>query len=395
MKENKNYHSRLLGLSRIFDDVIEEIKDSYRDEKYSNWLVYLLCSPLLEIGKVNKRRKGIEKFFNLSLVQAVFPMITGTSGVVLAYFQNINPWMLLGLGFLLGYFFMLPIYYSQMLTFKSGHFHAGAYRKFRRQEYNLFRSAFLDDKRDFFFKGLYDYVGEMASHNSDALQIYGMIEDKLDRHLEREKKQLQTKVSVLKDRLKRKDKDHHKATEKYENFIDSLLNRRQDLIEGLEFIISLIKDINIILYRMRNGVFSTKDLNILSGFTIFQLENKKLVKIEDVGTTGSTPTVLSLNSKRNWGAIEVVKKNLDNPVVNTPYLNHTVISYKMKMGIDSGGTWVYNFHFDSDDKKAMHLLEKDDIMDSREVYRLIHALCLLSQGEFQFTSKKEALRNDQ
>ncbi len=42
----------------------------------------------------------------------------------------------------------------------------------------------------------------------------------------------------------------------------------------------------------------------------------------------------------------------------------------------------------------MHLLEKDDIIDSREVYRLIHALCLLSQGDFNF-SNKEALRNDE
>ncbi|SHN24324.1 hypothetical protein [Gracilibacillus kekensis] len=91
--------------------------------------------------------------------------------------------------------------------------------------------------------------------------------------------------------------------------------------------------------------------------------------------------------------MEVIKENLDRPVVNNPYQNHKVISYKMKMGLAGEETWVYNFHFDANNKKAMHLLEKADIIDSREVYRLIHALFLLSQGEFNF-SKKEALRND-
>lgn len=50
----------------------------------------------------------------------------------------------------------------------------------------------------------------------------------------------------------------------------------------------------------------------------------------------------------------------------------------MKTGIDTGQVWVYNFHFDSDNKKASHLLVENDIIDSREVYRLVRALCLLS-----------------
>lgn len=49
------------------------------------------------------------------------------------------------------------------------------------------------------------------------------------------------------------------------------------------------------------------------------------------------------------------------------------------MRMDLNKTWVYNFHFDTDDKKNNHLLVKDDIIESREVYRLIHALCLLAQ----------------
>lgn len=41
--------------------------------------------------------------------------------------------------------------------------------------------------------------------------------------------------------------------------------------------------------------------------------------------------------------------------------------------------WVYNFHFDKDNQKVNHLLVKNDIIDSREVYRLIHALCLVTE----------------
>lgn len=146
----------------------------------------------------------------------------------------------------------------------------------------------------------------MNTNRREFEQIYSMVENKLERHFLIEKHQLETKVSLLQDRLGRNDNKKNKTILEYEGFIDQLMNEREELVQGYGFVVDLIKDINTLLFRMRNGIFSTKDLNLLSGFTLFELQEKDLIKIEDVGTTGSTPNVLPLNSKRNWGAIDVI-----------------------------------------------------------------------------------------
>ena len=98
-----------------------------------------------------------------------------------------------------------------------------------------------------------------------------------------------------------------------------------------------------------------------------------------MGTTGATPTTIPLKSKKykDWACVKVVNENLSQPVFNQPYENHVIVSFQMRM--NQNATWVYNFHFDSDDKRAWSLLINDDIIESREVYRLIHAFCLILQ----------------
>ncbi|MDC3424248.1 hypothetical protein NC797_06965 [Aquibacillus sp. 3ASR75-11] len=389
MSEEKNYHSLLLGLSRVFDDVIEEMKDSYIDEKYSNWFLWLIGSPFRDLKRLGEVKKGIEQSIDSGKLLSLFPFLSGgISPYLIGFYQELSPFQSMLVGITAGYLITLPFYFHKLLTFKSGHFHLGAYRKFRRQEYNLFKSALLDDKRDFFFQGLYDYVGVMKSGNKEFQQFYTMIEERLERYLDREKRQLETKVSVLKSQLKRQEKEYDTLIGEYETFIDGVAEEIREFEEGVEFIIDLIKDINTVLFRMKNGLFSTKDLNLVSGFTLYKLKGAELIKLEDVGTTGSTPDKLPLKSDRKWGAIEAVTNNDDKPVINTPYKNRTVVSYRLRMGINNNEVWIFNFHFDTDDKKAKHLLVNDDIIESREIYRLIHALCLLSQENF--TNKKEA-----
>lgn len=380
MNENKNYHSRLLELSKVFDDVIKEIKDSHIDEKYSNWFLWLLGSPLRDLKGLGEVSKGLRNVFDSVPLLSLFPIISIGIAPLLPSFEHMNFIESAIISFLISYVLILPLYFKKLIQFKSGHFHTGAYRRFRRQEYNLFKASLLDNKSDFYFRGLYDYIGIINANHHEFEKIYSMIEQRLERYLQSERHQLETKVSLLKDRLNRKGKELDETYNEYDRFIDSLLIEREELVEGIDFVIDLIKDINTVLFRIKNRLFSTKDLNLVSGFTLYELQGSNLVKLEDVGTTGSTPKILPLNSKRNWGALETIKSKEDKPVINTPYQNHTVVSYKMKMGISTEKVWVYNFHFDTDNKKAKHLLVKDDIIESREVYRLIHALCLLSQG---------------
>ncbi|MBD8067866.1 hypothetical protein [Bacillus sp. PS06] len=395
--EEKNYHSRLLGLSHAFDQVIEKMKGSYIDEKYSNWFLWLLFSPLRDIAQIKSVHNGLKSFSESNFFLAIIPflsMLTGT--VALSPSDWIDYIGSMAVGLVVGYIFTICFYYPKLLQFESAHFHTGAYRLFRRQEYEMFRSAFLDNKGEYYFRGLYDYLTSMKITTDDFEELSNNLEKRLDHFFLAEKHQLETKISMLKARLNRQDEKFNILVNTYEDAIGELEKENEELSKGAEYVIELIKDINKVLYRMKNGVFTTKDLNLVSGFTLYEKRKNFLKKIEDVGTTGSSPNEISLDDKslyKKWGAVKVVKDELSQPVINYPYENHTVVSLRVKMDIDQHKIWVYNFHFDTTDQKVSHLLVKNDIIDSREVYRLIHALCLLSDHSIQ-EHLKEAGTNE-
>ena len=390
MSEQKFYHSRLLDLSKVFDGAIEVLKRSYVDEKYINWFFWLLNSPFRDLVKIKSITDGLQGVLSSTLVLAFIPFLSASLSPSLLLPTGINLSLSVVIGYLLGYTFSLIFYFPMLLEFKSGHFHTGAYMKFRRQEYDLFKAAFLDEKYDFYFKGLYDYVGIILSNSSEFEKVYTMIDGKLDSYIRGERKQLEDKNLLLEEKIKQKEDIFKKMTIEYEDFIKSLIQKRDELLVGVDYVIELIKDINTILFRMKNELFTTKDLNLVSGFTLYEKRGDVLYCIEDVGTTGATPKQIPLKSSvyKDWGCVKVINEELNDPVVNEPYQNHAIVSYKMRMSYNK--TWVYNFHFDISDEKAWKLLLENSIIESREVFRLIHALCLLSQ---EIQSKQKGAAN--
>lgn len=379
MGEQKHYHSRLLDLSLVFDGVIQVLKSSYVDEKYNNWLVWLLLSPFRDISKLQTLTQGIFGFFSSSIVLALIPFLSGALGPVLFYTSKIDATLSVIIGYVIGYLFSLIFYFPMILQFKSGHFHTGAYKTFRRQEYELFKGAFFDHPDDFYFKGLYDYFGVQLSNNREVDRIYSLVDDRLNSYLQSEKQDLLKQISSLQGEINEKDRASKKVLDEFDDFANQLVEERDEILKGIEYVIDLIKDINTVLFRMKNGLFTKRDLNFVSGFTLYEKSGDVLKCIEDVGTTGATPTTIPLKSKKykDWACVKVVNENLSQPVFNQPYENHVIVSFQMRM--DQNATWVYNFHFDSDDKRAWSLLINDDIIESREVYRLIHAFCLILQ----------------
>lgn len=379
----KNYHSRLLDMSKAFDKPIERLKSSHVNEKYTNWIVWLLLAPFREIARIGKAQEGIKKFPAESLTALVVPFspfinvyylkVVGDLTSVIEYVGAGT------LGFVVGYLFSLVIFFGYLLNFNSDHFHTGAYRKWRNQEYQMLHRALLDNKGDFYFQGVYDYIGKMQAGSNE----FNALSTKIDDFVTREKDQLQLKYKLMEERYNRlersKSKQIGEVTKTYEILIEEYDAVVNDVSAGSEYVIELIKDINNVLFRMRNDVFSSKDLDLVCGFTLHELRGRELHKLEDVGTSGRTPQVINIDAPyyKDWGVVEVIKKDMKQPVINTPYENHTVVS--VKMNIDRAKRWVYNFHFDSDNKKVNHLLVKNDIIDSREVYRLIHALCLITE----------------
>lgn len=390
---SKNYHSRLLDMSKAFDKPIEKLKGAHIDAKYNNWVVWLLAAPFREYSRFIKVHEGLKKLSAESLTALVIP----SSAILTTAFHwvlgNVNSFIdftgLATVGFSIGYLFSLFIYWGYLLDFYSDHFHTGAYMKFRKQEYNMFKMALFDKSGDFYFQGVYDYVGSMQAGREE----FDALSDKMTVYFEKENKQLQTKFNLIQKRYNRVAKQSEMKITEIENAYNSLIQDYDAILkeasDGTEYVIELIKDINNVLFRMRNDEFTSKDLNLVCGFTLYEQRGKELHKVEDVGTSGRTPKVINIDDQlyQDWGVVKVIKENLKQPVINEPYDNHTVVS--VKMNIDRSKQWVYNFHFDSDNKKVNHLLVKNDIIDSREVYRLIHALCLISEG-MQSGTLKEA-----
>jgi len=389
----KNYHSRLLHMSKAFDKPIERLKGGHVDAKYSNWMIWLLLAPLREYTRFIKVHEGLKKLSAESLTALVIPSSAILTTLIQWVIGNINNLVdfvgIVTLGLSVGYLLSLIIYWRSLLDFYSDHFHTGAYKVFRKQEYDMFKIALFDKEGDFYFQGVYDYFGKMQAGRDE----FTALSDKVTDYFEKDKKQLETKFTLIQNQYNRlqtkSDEKINKITEMYESLILDYDEILKDASDGAEYVIELIKDINNVLFRMRNEEFTSKDLNLVCGFTLYEQKGKELHKIEDVGTSGRTPKVININDPiyKDWGVVEVIKKNLKQPVINEPYENHTVVS--VKMNIDRDKQWVYNFHFDMDNKKANHLLVKNDIIDSREVYRLMHALCLIAE-RLQSSTLKEA-----
>ncbi|MEI2356683.1 hypothetical protein [Mesobacillus zeae] len=382
MEDKNNYHSRLLHISRQLDDVIEKLKLSYIDNRLQTpWILWLAGAPLRDIAKIKELQQGILSFFNSKAFLSILPLISAALGPVIL--SGLPNWVTPFVTFILGYLVSMLFYLPQLTDFKSEHFHLGAYKTFRKQEYNLFKGAFLDDIGDYYFKGLYDYT-------TSSKEGYQLIRSLLQGYISGEKAEYEKEIYRLNQIIDENQINTELITEEYSEFSNELITEKEQMLSEFEYVINLLKDINTLLFRIHNKGIELQDLNILTGFTLYELRGETLYQIADVGTSGITATEIRLKDKKyaNYGVVKVINDKLNLPYRNDPYPGHVIVSYKMS--IDGKGTWVYNFHFDDSNTKASKLLIENAIIESKEIYRLIHALCLLSQNP-KFKSSKEAV----
>ncbi|WP_282156009.1 hypothetical protein [Cytobacillus gottheilii] len=388
----KNYHSRLLDISEKFDQVIQKLKSSYIDKKYQqHWILWLLLCPWRDFKKVKDIQEGVNKLLNSSFFLSLLPILSSIAAAVGGHFllEEIPTTVQSIIGGIIGYVITILIYFPTILKYNSDHFHLGAYRVWRRQEYNLFQGAFLDAPEDFYFKGIYDYVTRSG-------EISQLVDKRLGDFLQNERANYKSEIRSLKDQLEQSnDNAKHMNTEfksviaDHQQFLDQLMVENKETLLELGYLIQLLKDINMLLFRKFNGKFTRKDLNILTGFTLYELQGNKLVLIEDVQTSGASPKVIPLDDPKykDYGAVRVIKdKDNHTPYINEPYPEHMIVSYSYN--IDHKAIWVYNFHFDMTDERILKLLVGNGTIDSREIYRLVHALCLLTLEEDYFFEKE-------
>ncbi|XRD24513.1 hypothetical protein AABM34_20245 [Lysinibacillus fusiformis] len=211
---------------------------------------------------------------------------------------------------------------------------------------------------DFSFKGLYD---EVVTHNPTEAEL------------------------EMRNNMIEEQKAAHKEYVKYaENLLEEAKKQNIDLIEQASLVTDLLKELINILYQFVNGEYEIYQFKIISGFTIYEKENSgdQLLKIADIGTSGVSPNIINIPSEITDGNQAVLrallpKKDRYEIVYDRPYKNRLVISYSMEMNHER--TWIFNFHVDDNNTEALFYLLSDDILDVRETYRLVHALCLMLQ----------------
>jgi hypothetical protein len=374
--------NRFKEISGDFDKVVETLRSSAADKevKVRHWIITWLLLPFSTLFDLRGFVKGAKKIN----VASFAPVIAGTAlGPLFSFFTGFSWYILLLIGFIIGYLLSFSIVAPKiMCTFNSGYFRIAAYALFRKQEYELFSKAFLHGDT-FYFTPLYEQVALMLSKDNLAEKQLSLIHQRIDTFLNQEKMDLNALVYSLKSELKSAEETYKQALTEYHEEAKNLVKESLELHTGMGYLVDFIKATNIALYRKKNKLFTIADIaTMLScGITIYKKEGSWLNKINDENTSGASRDKYPLNFSHPQfvkdAVVRAALKQDDLEEIDVPYGNRFIVSRKLKM--DYGETWYINFHFDDTEQKPLFLTVPNDILNSQEIFRMVHAICLLKQ----------------
>ncbi|WP_214875867.1 hypothetical protein [Exiguobacterium sp. CH10] len=339
-----NFKQSLLNLSGDFDDFFRTLQKSYNDEKLAPWGKTLLIAPFTK-----------STFWGI--IKSLFPLIIWlliSLGIVSTEVTFLTKVISGLITFLLALLFTYTLHFLRMINLKdTENFHIGAYRIAKKQEYELFVKYL---PYDFSFFGLYD---EVVTHNPSRQELL-----------------------IKEEQINSQKKQHEEYVKQANDNYLALQQEFKDLQEQSSLVVELIKEIVTVFYQFVNNRFEIYSLKFFAGFTIYEMDDSNrnhLDKIADIGTTGHSPEQIIVPQDISDGEFAVLRalrprEDRYEPEFDTPYKNRFIVSFSMKM--NNNNTWVFNFHADEDNSKALFFLLSDSIMETREVYRLIHSLCL-------------------
>lgn len=243
-----------------------------------------------------------------------------------------------------------------MASMGNPEFHIGAFKAKRKKEYQMWSPFFQNHNAT--FGGLYSFVTPLLTSSRDNIDSVVSL--------------AQLQVNSAQDTAERFRSDR--------DFLQSEVLRYENAVG---YLVELVKVINKSLYRLVNGLMNSSEMNFICAFTVYEVEDGLIRKKWDHWTTGASPKTLDLTVENasKYAAVYVAMQSPDEDSFsyNNPFPGRTVASYRMKMLEEK--TWVWNFHFDDSNERALKLALSNDIIEVREVYRLVHAFCLLLQKQ--------------
>lgn len=353
----KNYHSYVNQLKDTFDPVIATM----RRQKGTSWKSLAWKGPLKELMGYTKHFKVVSaiKWTSLPLIgQAI---VLGT-----AWYTRIPLWSVIAasvsLLFLIYYFFYVLRYVNKMATLGTSEFHIEALKAKRPAEHYIWQTFLQID--DFTFNDLYTVLNSYLIPDRDN-SVSSVLQYSMGRE--------QTLEETIQEQRER--------IEEYERIVDELVSDLELSDNSITHLVNLITEINTNLYRLCNGVLDYNDLRFVTPFTIYEVEGDILRKLQDVGTSGGSVSEIdmSVSQDHEYAAVTAARGRYGSTeaYVSNPYPGRYVVAYAMKMF--DRKRWIWCFHFDDNDERALSLILSNDIIESRQIRRLTHAFCLILQ----------------
>jgi hypothetical protein len=267
------------------------------------------------------------------------------------------------------YIGLVKFYEGKMATIGDERFHVEAFKVKRPIEFRSIWSHFIT-KNDFTFDGLSDFVNIAFTNQGDSGHV-----DRIVAFTQGQVDQFKQSISEL--RL---------TIDSQEEVISSMKLEVELSENAVSYLVGLLKKINENLYRLTNDKLELHDMDFVTGFSLYRQVENQLHLILDKGTSGSGTGTLDLqNPGRPYAAVDAANSGTDEAFIHTPYPGRMVVAFRMKMLNEE--VWVWSFHFDEDDERGLSLTLSNDIIESRQIRRTIHAFCLVLQKRMLFSKE--------
>lgn len=379
MAEQYDVFHRLERIAEGLDQASKTMRSSETDSKLKvrNWILAWFSIPIHSLVDLKGLFKGI-KSLNIS---PALPILAGTVLLPVASFIVDMKWYILcGWGVLIGYLisfiFIAP---RSMCDFSSGYFRIGAYSLFRNQEYEIFKQSLVHGD-DFYFSSIPKQLQFIINKDENLAAIHSRI----DTFLSLEKAELAHKVKVLEEKYAEREKEHKQAVQDYDKEATRLLKANNEVHKAMGYVVEFLKSSRLAISRKSNKKLSIADLaNMLgAGISIYVMREDHIELKGEEQTAGNLPKIIRFEDEKYKNSSFIVAAlNKAGEAWDEIDSDYFIISRRFPMNNDE--MWVISFHLDTGSEKALFLTVGNDILETKEVYKMIHSLCLLLEPESQ------------
>ncbi|WP_256253226.1 hypothetical protein [Paenibacillus sp. UNC496MF] len=338
---------------------LDPIINTMRKQNGEKWRGTAWRGPFTTIRGYFKHAKLL-KGISWSTLPVIGPIVVGVGA---GYYAQWPLWVgLTGAVLLISgiYFAFVQSYISKMATIGRREFHVEAFKAKRPQEFEQAWAPFVK-KPDFTFDGLYNLVSVVFSQNDqDPSSVAYVVAYSQSQH-----DAMQSSITELKTTISEQEKA-----------IATLEDELEESENAVYTLTKVLRSVTENQYRYVNDSLVFTDLDFVSGFSLYRKEGNTLKMIMNKGTSGKKRD-LDLDEDINYVAVAAAKDEAGQAYSNNPYPGRHVVAFRMDMLEDE--TWVWCFHFDDDDDRALSLIKNNDIIDSSQIRRVIHAFCLTIQ----------------